>query len=87
MMLCGHSGQCHSEKWSLDGRIGWRGGDRVESVVVDTKWDFTARVYNNIYSSFQLADREFSGISLGMRPANEGRLYISITSLIGWAHT
>ena len=27
------------------------------------------------------------GISQGMRPANERRIYIVTTSLIGWAHT
>ena len=30
---------------------------------------------------------EASGISLGMRPANEKRRYVVTTSLIGWAHT
>ena len=29
----------------------------------------------------------YSGISLGMRPANERRRYTVTTSLIGWAHT
>ena len=28
-----------------------------------------------------------SGMSLGMRPANERRRYIVTMSLIGWAHT
>ena len=32
-------------------------------------------------------DALWSGISLGMRPANERRCYIVTTSLFGWAHT
>ena len=42
---------------------------------------FYAMLHNN-----DILPSLFKGVSLGMRPTNERRLYIATTSLIGWPH-